>query len=333
MQLDAAFALQDSVVRTLAPPSPLHGPRAFALRALGRPARKRKPPPPSGIAVGVTPAEEADYKLAVRVQRRELLESRQVAWIVDAAGGEADVKYVGRISKRADPRDRARPLRMGLSVGLVDGTAGTLGCFVRGRGGAILMLSNNHVLANENRARANHPVIQPAPWDGGEEANDVVAHMCDFVPLEPEGINRVDCATATLVEGIGHDAATLIDGVGALDARPYEPRKGLLVEKIGRTTGRTVGRLSALNVNILGIEYDTGDNVRFDGQLEIEDLPGENRFSDEGDSGAIIFTKEDRRPIGLLFGGDDGGEPGQPGVTYANPIGEVMAALGVTLVP
>jgi hypothetical protein len=243
------------------------------------------------------------------------------------------VKYVGRISKRADPGDRARPLRMGLSVGLVDGAAGTLGCFVHAPDGTILILSNNHVLADENRASVGHPVIQPAPWDRGEEPDDVVAHMSAFVPLDPDGINRVDCATAILAEGIAHDAATLIDGVGAFDPRPHEPKKDLVVEKIGRTTGRTVGRLSALNVNILGIEYDTGSNVRFDGQIEIEDLPGENPFSKEGDSGSIVFTKEGRRPIGLLFGGDDGDEPGQPGVTYVNPIAEVLAALRITLVP
>jgi hypothetical protein len=45
-------------------------------------------------------------------------------------------------------QQRHRPLKIGVSVGHVDVTAGTLGCFVREpEGEGTFILSNNHVLA------------------------------------------------------------------------------------------------------------------------------------------------------------------------------------------
>ncbi|HWT23683.1 MAG TPA: hypothetical protein VN213_09265, partial [Solirubrobacteraceae bacterium] len=242
---------------------------------------------------------------------------------------EADVRYVGRVEKLQAPRERTRPLVPGLSVGHVDITAGTLGCFVEAAGG-VSILSNNHVLADENRAAIGDAIVQPGRADGGEPPGDVVAELAAFVPLDVEGANLVDAAVATVVPGIEVRAGELPGG-GALSAELVEPAGalGLDVVKEGRTTGRTAGVVTAFNVSNLLVQYDISSAVRFDGQIEVQ--AGGEEFSMGGDSGSLIVTAEDFRPVALLFAGSDqGGEGGAP-VTYANPIGAVMDGLGATL--
>ena len=49
------------------------------------------------------------------------------------------------------------------------------------------------------------------------------------------------------------------------------------------------------------------------------------RYSDEGDSGSLILQQGSRKAVGLHFAGADGG-------SVFNPIGDVLTALGVSLV-
>jgi hypothetical protein len=78
-----------------------------------------------------------DFQLAVRVQQRAFEASREVDQITRKAKGEVDVRYVGRIFKRAAPwyQQRQRPLLIGASVGHFNVTAGTIGVFARPRTG------------------------------------------------------------------------------------------------------------------------------------------------------------------------------------------------------
>jgi hypothetical protein len=287
---------------------------------------------PHELAIGISRRSGEDYQLAVRVQRRALLGSERLKAIVEAASGEVDLRYLGRVEKlQADTRGRHRPLAGGISIGHHAITAGTLGCFVQSPAG-LAILSNNHVLADENRADPGDSIIQPGSLDGGGVPADVVATLGDYVPLETSSTNRLDAALAPLLGGVAPPNGAMLDG-GTFVPTPVAPEDalGLEVVKLGRTTGHTYGFVSAFNVNQLGIAYDTGD-MTFDGQIEIEprEPAGEN-FSDGGDSGSLILTADERRPVGLLFaGGDQGGVDGGP-VTYANPIAEVLAALHVTL--
>jgi hypothetical protein len=118
------------------------------------------------IALGIA-RKGREYRLAVRVQRSALMTSPLVEHITSEARGEADVRLVGRIEKRtpaaiSEPwfRQRIRPLLIGSSVGHVRVTAGTIGAFVQ-RGGKTFILSNNHVLADENRGTNGDAVVQP----------------------------------------------------------------------------------------------------------------------------------------------------------------------------
>lgn len=283
------------------------------------------------FALGIARRTARDFRLAVRVQRRGFEDSPQLLRIRELAKGEIDLRYVGRVVKRATPwhQRRNRPLRIGGSIGHFAITAGTLGCFVkRRRGEGVLILSNNHVLADENRARIGDEILQPGRFDGGRRGTDRVAALDKFVRLRPAGANLVDAAVAALRPGIDHDPSRLT-GIGRL-AGLGEPMldDNQAVAKVGRTTGATRGRVTAFELDNVVVAYDSG-NLRFDDQIEIEGA-GDAAFSDGGDSGSLIVDA-DGRGVGLLFaGGDQGGSNGR-GLTYANPIATVLDRLKVDL--
>src|SRR5215207_4390794 len=246
MRLDSVLELQDQLLRSGGP-----GPRLTAQSARegvsARRASDLSPVQPE-LALGVTPAGSNDFKLAVRVQRRSLVGSARVDAIVEAARGEVDLRYIGRVEKLQDAaqmRERHRPLVVGASVGHVDITAGTLGAFVIASDDDLAILSNNHVLADENRAEIGDPIIQPAHLDDGAAPEDVIAQLTEYVPLAPFGVNQVDCALATVQDGVDVDPAGLL---GALGDGVVSPEDADRVQKLGRTTGLTRGRVTAFNV-------------------------------------------------------------------------------------
>jgi len=129
-------------------------------------------------------------------------------------------------------------------------------------------------------------------------------------------------------ESIAVDAGNY-QGVGALlgvRADPVHPDLG--VTKVGRTTGVTHGRITAIEVDNLVIGYDVGD-ISFDGQIEIEST-GEGPFSSGGDSGSLILDA-DTRACALLFAGSESGGSNGRGLTYANPVSPVLDQLEIEL--
>lgn len=332
MRLDSVrelkSSLQSTVMASLAEP-----PR---LRAFGVPAGPMVEGTPSRtLALGVVPGRGDDYRLAVRLQRRALEGSATVEAIRRQARGEVDIRYIGRLIKRAGTggasgfQKRSRPLRIGVSIGHHKITAGTLGAFVRARSGAaVLILSNNHVLANENRAKKGDAILQPGHLDKGVAPDDVVGALASFVRLKRAGKNLLDCASATLDPEVKFDPIRL-GTVGRLTGL----RDGLLSEKeilrkVGRTTGATRGRITAIEMDNVLIDYDLG-TLRFDQQIEIEGAD-DDAFSAGGDSGSLIVD-EAGRAVALLFaGGDQGGTNGK-GLTYANPLQPILESLKVDL--
>ena len=284
--------------------------------------------------LGVSKKGKKNYRLALRLQDRALQKSELVDRIAARARGEVDVRYVGRIRARAKPwyQSRQRPLLIGSSTGfLASGfiMAGTLGCFVRsGSSSALYILSNNHVLADENRYPKGRPIVQPGALDGGSPSADRVATLTRFVRLDPAKANLVDCAIAKLNASIQADVHKL-KGIGTLAGpRGSGLQAGDVVHKVGRTTGVRHGRVTAFELDGVQVEYEIGV-ISFDNQVEIEGA-GTRSFSDAGDSGSLIVDDQ-RLAAALLFaGGDHGGSNGK-GLTYANPIDAVFKALKVKL--
>jgi hypothetical protein len=280
--------------------------------------------PPPSIALGIE-GNRGNYRLAVRIQAATPGMQTNIDRILTAAHGEASVKVVGRVVKQHSSWQKTKllPLRIGCSVGHSRITVGTLGGFVEllERAGPCI-LSNNHVLADENRASLGDPILQPSLSDGGRSPQDEVAILAKLVPLTAGGKNLVDAAAAILQENISADFGTLT-GQGALQGVRSEPLEGQeRVFKIGRTTGLTQGHVSAFEVDDVWIQYDIG-LLGFDRQIEIAPVGG-SPFSLGGDSGSLVVD-ESLRAVGLLFAGND------VDVSYANPIQAVLETLGARM--
>lgn len=228
-------------------------------------------------------------------------------------------------------KHRERPAPNGISVGHKDITAGTQGALARGRSGdrrnRVLMLSNNHVLADVNEGRSGDSIIQPGPADAGRNPQDRVAILERFVQIHFDGrANFVDCATGwTWHRRVRKEYIYRSGGQWrhfGISNRPRACQVGMLVGKSGRTTQLTAGRITDCNASIR-VDFRNGRLGNFRDQIAIRGLRG--NFSAGGDSGSMIWTWDGQRsPVGLLFAG--GG-----GVTFANKIHRVLAALDIDL--
>ncbi len=228
---------------------------------------------------------------------------------------------------------RRRPAPSGFSIGHVNITAGTLGGLVRdASSGKIVILSNNHVLADSNNAAIGDPILQPGPVDGGVDPADRIATLAGFVEIDfdPGAENRVDAAIAEPVDP--RDVLFATQDVGP--ETPTETREltdadlGRFVHKSGRTTDHTQGYVAALFATV-SVQYDALRVGTFTDQIVVSQSPAEEDFSSGGDSGSLIYDS-DNRCVGLLFAGSQGGG-GEPARTILNPIDAVLRGLDVEL--
>ena len=336
MKLDSArelkrLLLAASGFRRTTPQRAGPSPVVFASFPEGSAARGQALP----VALGIAGAPRG-YRLAVRVHDPFPGIGNWLERVRSLAKGEVDVRIVGRVVRQARPpraesvpwpAQRHRPLAPGISVGHARITAGTLGAFAlalaaRGADGARYILSNNHVLADEDRARKGDLVLQPGRADGGRTPADAVARFERAVRLKRTG-NLVDAALARLDDDVAIDAAR-VRGLGLLAGLRAEPlTPGDLVAKLGRTTGLTRGVVSAIEVDRVIVGYDEGER-RFDDQVEISPR-GRGVFSRGGDSGSLIVD-DGRHPAALLFAGNDAD------TTYASPLAAVLTALRIRLI-
>jgi hypothetical protein len=223
-----------------------------------------------------------------------------------------------------NPRKKIRPAQPGCSIGFKDPNnqfimAGTFGALVS-KGTKRFILSNNHVIADENKLPLGSSIFQPGFLDAGNPPNNgPIAKLTRFIPLVPGTVaNKVDCAIAELNSNSLATNSVLFIG----------PPKGkvpgqidMVVHKFGRTTGFTVGRITSLETDV-SVQYEAGV-VNFQDQIIIVGL-GAQPFSAAGDSGSLILERSTNKAVGLLFAGSSTH-------TIANHIQDVLSALGVTL--
>src|SRR5579872_990322 len=149
-----------------------------------------------------------------------------------------------------NPRTKIRPAQPGCSIGFQDPQnqfvmAGTFGAVVK-NGNEQFVLSNNHVLADENRLAAGAPIFQPGLLDHGDPATDRIAALARFIPLSPAG-NKVDCAIAKVDSNnlVSKDVLHIGPPAGTADAA-----LGMEVHKFGRTTSYTVGMVKSTDTDV-----------------------------------------------------------------------------------
>jgi hypothetical protein len=320
----AAAMLPSSAYRMVAH---RHGGVADAVRT----AVSRRPVP---VAIGIAPTRRrGDYRIAVRIQDRRALRGGALQTIRQYAGRELDLRYIGRIvAQGARPwhQSQSRPLVIGTSLAHPSVKAGTLGCFVSGgEAGELGLVSANHVLAAENAAATGDPILQPAPKDGGKRDRHVIGQLSTVVRLQRHAVNEVDCALAAVDPSAGLEPGRLA-GVGALSGVVKDlPDEDELVQKLGRTTGHTHGRITAFALNTLPLNYRSGA-FAFDGLMEIQSTGG-GPFSRGGDSGALVFRSQDNAARGLVIGGAVIGGANGAGLTYAVELPRVLDQLKVRL--
>lgn len=283
------------------------------------------------FALGASQIKEDDFRLAVRVQDRAFLAANVIDLLTKLAHGEIDVQYVGPINSFTRLQQNNRrlwPLEIGSSVGHTNVTTGTLGFFATDKKGTRLgMVSNNHVLAAENRGTIGDAILQPGQADGGSLPNDVVANLTRFVPIGLNS-NRVDAAFAILLPNSQQNRRN-IGGNVTLSGNVALADVGDVVMKIGRTTGFTTGRVTAIELDRVVVRYNHLGLCSFDGQIEIEGTDN-GPFSAGGDSGSLIVSCGGDS-LGLLFAGSTIGGANGKGLTYANDISTVLDELDVMI--
>ncbi|GGZ91618.1 hypothetical protein GCM10010329_10060 [Streptomyces spiroverticillatus] len=232
---------------------------------------------------------------------------------------------------------RMRPAPSGISVGNVQVTAGTLGSVVydflpgattdppvagMGTPAKFYILSNNHVLADSNRAPSGSPIVQPGFFDGGRAPADTIGTLDRFIsiqfapqiPLERHN-NIVDAALAA-VDFQDATREQYFSGAPRAWRRRTNIAVGDRVKKTGRTTNISFGRVIATDATI-DVNYGTAGTARFKDQILTTNI------SAGGDSGSLV-TSLDNVAVGLLFAGSQV-------VTVANHIEHVRALLRVEI--
>lgn len=296
--------------------------------------------PTDVVAVGHVTAQRQQRQTGTRREERRGMPygpdgeeqlARLTQPLLDELSG-APAAFEPQILKR-----RMRPCPSGFSIGNVRVTAGTLGSVVYdflpgatvdppgpglGTPAKFYVLSNNHVLADSNRAQPGSPIVQPGVFDGGSDPADRIATLERFItiqfapqiPLDRQ-TNVVDCALGA-VEFQDATREQYFSGAPRAWRRRANVSVGDLVKKSGRTTNISFGRIMAVDATI-DVNYGTAGTARFKDQILTTSI------SAGGDSGSLV-TSLDNVAVGLLFAGSSV-------VTIANHIENVRAMLRVEI--
>jgi len=292
-------------------------------------------PQPEDVAIGISRRANHDFQLALRIQGTGNFPPL-VGMIVDKARGEAEVARIGAVSfyqasSGGWQRSVANTLMIGCSVSHVQTPCGTLGCFVRLKSdpsGPPHILSCSHVLSQLGTATLGDNIIQPALVDCGQLGHRVVANLSGSSKPDIFRVNNVvDAAFGAIETNFPIDPVFLWPSDKLLGMNVIDPHDaiGQEVFKIGRTSDRTTGTITAINVSNVKIPFG-GTPYLFTNQVEITGTKG--LFAFYGDSGSLVVSKT-LYAIGLLMGGSY--RAGRS-IVYANPLSEVMDSLSLSLV-
>src|SRR5215472_7431360 len=244
-------------------------------------------------------------------------------------------------------QSQAAPVKLGTSGGNSTDTSGrtccsgTLGSLVT-RGGALFILSNNHVLNKSDQGAVGDSITQPGLVDNNCNPANVVAHMSQAAALKPSPCtgtctgpapSNVDAAIAQIVAGQVDTSGSILDlgAAGSSSIAPAPPSATVAVPldvfshnegvaKSGRTSGLTCSTLQSI-ITTVSVDYSAscGGAKAFTSTYSNQIIINGGSFSAGGDSGALVVTSDTARPLGLLFGGNDT-------TTSANPIMDVLNA-------
>jgi hypothetical protein len=241
------------------------------------------------------------------------------------------------------------PIELGTSGGNINDVtsdecaSGTLGSLVV-RDGTQYILSNNHVLADEDAGSIGDAIIQPglidAPSPCFSSGTNTVAHLSQFIELEqPAGCSSActppaDAAIAQVVSGAVDTTGGIIQlGASAPNNIPADgppsstifPASSIVpnstaVAKSGRTTGLTCSVIEATDFDVY-VDYTHGlGGPSFTADYNNQTAIAGGSFSAAGDSGSLIVAQANAEPVALLYAGSSS-------ETVAAPVTTVLANL------
>ncbi|MCQ1569156.1 hypothetical protein NFO65_00190 [Neorhizobium galegae] len=225
--------------------------------------------------------------------------------------------------------------------------AGTLGALLRDKDGTLYGLSCNHVTGGCSNARVGLPIVAPGILDIGAGLPDPRtigqhARTLQFIPGDPSAITGYKANRDVAVFKISDPNAHSSFQGSAYDtpAAVGDPEEDGSVQKVGRTTGHTLGIIESQLVGSQRIDYkmtayhSAEENSSFQGSVFFEPVfiirGTAGSFAAEGDSGALVVTRsvdEDPVAVGIVIGGDRAND-----VTYMLPLKPVLDALRLELV-
>jgi len=234
-----------------------------------------------------------------------------------------------------------RPIELGTSGGNIKSiikTKHTRGCFSGTLGSMVedadeneYILSNNHVLADINKAKPGQLILQPGLVDVAcfRAKSNAVATFSSSVKIRFGGPNnQVDTALAAVLPGQVSPDIMFIGGIA--DTVVSEPTLGMPVQKMGRTTCLTTGAIQATDANVT-INYSEDPKhprlANFINQILLTGSILTPTFGAAGDSGSLVVTQDDcPQAVALLFAGN------ASGFVIANPITSVLSATNTSMV-
>jgi hypothetical protein len=218
---------------------------------------------------------------------------------------------------RPEPNVTHSPIEPGYSVGNPTGETGTVGAIVT-HSDRYFILSNSHVLAREGRARKGDTILYPGVDDGGKAPRDALGALVEFTRLKKGSMNDVDCAIAEIAANRLGEVVAKIKGIG-FPLGVTSAKVGMRVVKVGRTTGKTSGRIISTSFRPLKLTYPETGVIGFTQQILV------SRLTRPGDSGSLIIDQASGKAVGLHFAGADGG-------SVCTPIDRVLSSMNVCLV-
>jgi len=295
-----------------------------------RPPQSRAP---GIVSDSVGPADEPAINLYVR-RKLTAAEARQAATQelrIDAFKDDRlplNVIVTGEVKALAWTGS-LRPAPNGISVGVTGGETGTSGCLATGlnppRNTRLLLISNNHVIANCNAAKYGDPIIQPGTKDGGAAASQIGV-LERFITLDFARANEVDAACAWVDQA---QVSSWIYNTGPMTGNRYDQlttpptsaQNKRRVGKAGRSSDTVPGQVFDITTSI-PIVMPNGRQAQFDNQISISDL--DQPFAALGDSGAVVWLWDTYTPVGLIVARG-------AGTTFCNHIDLVLAKLDLQI--
>lgn len=268
--------------------------------------------------VGIREGErDEDLRLTVGV---EDLRRRATDTVLKLLGGASEVPVLGYQTGRivvheGPPFGVVSPLRPGCSVSARKSAWGTLGAVVRWRdSGEIGILSNAHVLDHPE----SEDVMHPGVGEPGANAQRIGYRHIAILPNK-DTINASDAAVAKLDGDIRHDPDLLVVDQG-FGYPTHQFDEGIPVAKVGAASGLSHGTVVQRRTRVAAW-YANNRLMKFGDQIEIV---GEDQkpFSIPGDSGSLVWSRDNREPVGLLFSG-------QGNRSWASPVKGPLESFGV----